>query len=184
MSIFENQTQTGKPEAVDFRIADTFTDALARLPAQDQKAVKVSVLDLQLDPAAPGLQMHRLDRSKDANFWSARVNDDLRLILHRRASSILVAYVGRHDDAYAWAQRRRIEVHPNSGVTRLIAIRNEVPTRDYRKEAPLKFMRASAIATDTDELATVPDDSGEPTVKSGLAGWFGRLVKSLVSRRR
>jgi hypothetical protein len=26
---------------MDFRIADTFTDALTRLPAQDQKAVKV-----------------------------------------------------------------------------------------------------------------------------------------------
>lgn len=40
---------------MDFRLAATFTDALARLPAQDQKAVKVSVMDLQLDPSAPGL---------------------------------------------------------------------------------------------------------------------------------
>ena len=44
---------------MDFRIADSFTDALARLPAQDQKAVKTSAFDLQLDPSAPGLQFHR-----------------------------------------------------------------------------------------------------------------------------
>ncbi|WP_348683728.1 hypothetical protein, partial [uncultured Brevundimonas sp.] len=68
---------------MDFRLADTFTDALARLPAQDQKAVKVSVMDLQLDPSAPGLQMHRITASKDPNFWSARVNRDIRLILHK-----------------------------------------------------------------------------------------------------
>ena len=30
---------------MDFRIADTFTDALARLSAQEQKAVKTSAFD-------------------------------------------------------------------------------------------------------------------------------------------
>lgn len=111
---------------MDFRIADTFTDALARLPAAEQKAVKVSVLDLQLDPSAPGLQMHRIDKSKDANFWSARVNRDLRLILHKTASSILVAYVDHHDRAYAWAERRRIEAHPRTGAVQIVEVRERV----------------------------------------------------------
>lgn len=111
---------------MDFRIADTFTDALARLPAADQKAVKISVLDLQLDPSAPGLQMHRIDKSKDTNFWSARVNRDLRLILHKTASSILVAYVDHHDRAYAWAERRRIEAHPRTGAVQIVEVRERV----------------------------------------------------------
>lgn len=111
---------------MDFRIADTFTDALARLPAADQKAVKISVLDLQLDPSAPGLQMHRIDKSKDANFWSVRVNRDLRLILHKTASSILVAYVDHHDRAYAWAERRRIEAHPRTGAVQIVEVRERV----------------------------------------------------------
>ena len=111
---------------MDFRIADTFTDALARLPAAEQKAVKISVLDLQLDPSAPGLQMHRIDKSKDANFWSVRVNRDLRLILHKTASSILVAYVDHHDRAYAWAERRRIEAHPRTGAVQIVEVRERV----------------------------------------------------------
>ena len=111
---------------MDFRIADTFTDSLARLPAAEQKAVKVSVLDLQLDPSAPGLQMHRIDKSKDANFWSARVNRDIRLILHKTASSILVAYVDHHDRAYAWAERRRIEAHPRTGAVQIVEVRERV----------------------------------------------------------
>jgi hypothetical protein len=111
---------------MDFRLADTFTDALARLPANDQKAVKVSVLDLQLDPSAPGLQMHRIDKSKDANFWSARVNRDIRLILHKTAASILVAYVDHHDKAYAWAERRRIEAHPRTGAIQIVEVRERV----------------------------------------------------------
>jgi hypothetical protein len=109
-----------------FRIAATVTDALTRLTAQDQKSVKVSVLDLQLDPSAPGLQMHRIDKSKDPNFWSARVGRDLRLILHKTASSILVAYVDHHDAAYAWAERRRIEAHPRTGAIQIVEVRERV----------------------------------------------------------
>ncbi|MDP3488736.1 MAG: 3'-5' exonuclease [Phenylobacterium sp.] len=107
---------------MDFRLADTFTAALARLPAAEQKAVKVSVMDLQLDPSAPGLQMHRIDKSKDANFWSARVNRDIRLILHKTAASLLVAYVDHHDRAYAWAERRRIEAHPRTGAIQIVEV--------------------------------------------------------------
>jgi hypothetical protein len=50
---------------VNFRIADTFTDSLARLTAQEQKAVKTTAFDLQMDPSAPGLTFHKLDRAKD-----------------------------------------------------------------------------------------------------------------------
>ena len=62
-----------------------------------------------MDPTGNGLQLHRIDKSKDPNFWSARVNQDVRLIVHKTGESLLVAYVGHHDDAYAWAERRRIE---------------------------------------------------------------------------
>ena len=40
--------------AMDLRIADTFTDSLARLTGDEQKAVKTTAFDLQLDPANPG----------------------------------------------------------------------------------------------------------------------------------
>ena len=36
-----------------FLIADTFTDSLARLTGDEQKAVKTTAFDLQLDPSAP-----------------------------------------------------------------------------------------------------------------------------------
>ncbi len=37
-----------------FRIADTFTDSLAKLTGDKQKAVKTTAFDLQLNPANPG----------------------------------------------------------------------------------------------------------------------------------
>jgi hypothetical protein len=74
---------------VDFLIADTFTASFSRLSGVDQKAVKASVFDLQMDRAGGGLQLHRIDKSKDPNFWSARVNRDVRLIVHKTDESLL-----------------------------------------------------------------------------------------------
>ena len=68
---------------MEFRIADTFTDSLARLTGEEQKAVKTTAFDLQLNPASPGMSFHKLDKAKDQNFWSVRVNSDIRLIVHK-----------------------------------------------------------------------------------------------------
>src|SRR5262245_43943252 len=111
---------------MEFRIADTFTDSLSRLSAQEQKAVKTTAFDLQLNPASPGLSLHKLDRAKDANFWSVRVNADVRLIVHRTSSSLLLVYVDHHDAAYKWAERRKIERHPTTGAMQLVEIRERI----------------------------------------------------------
>jgi hypothetical protein len=111
---------------VNFLIADTFTASFNRLSGQDQKAVKASVFDLQMDPSGNGLQLHRIGNSNDPNFWSARVNRDVRLIVHKSGQSVLVAYVDHHDDAYAWAERRRIEAHPRTGAVQIVEVRERV----------------------------------------------------------
>ena len=62
-----------------FPIADTFTDSLARLTGDEQKAVKTTAFDFQINPVNPGMALHRIDNAKDKNFWSARVSRDIRL---------------------------------------------------------------------------------------------------------
>jgi mRNA-degrading endonuclease RelE of RelBE toxin-antitoxin system len=111
---------------VEFRIADTFTDSLARLTGDEQKAVKTTAFDLQLNPANPGMSFHKLDKVKDKNFWSVRASGDIRLIVHRNYASLLLCYVGHHDDAYAWAERRKLETHPKTGAAQLVEIRETV----------------------------------------------------------
>ena len=111
---------------MEFRIADTFTSSLARLTGDEQKAVKTTAFDLQLNPANPGMSFHKLDRAKDKNFWSVRVNKDLRLIVHRSDSSLMLCYVDHHDKAYDWAERRKLEVHPKTGAAQLVEIRETV----------------------------------------------------------
>src|SRR5712664_3333768 len=111
---------------MDFRIADTFTDSLARLTGDEQKAVKTTAFDLQLNPSGTGLSFHKLDKAKDKNFWSVRVSSDIRLIVHRVQDSLLLCYVDHHDRAYDWAERRRLETHPKTGAAQLVEIRETV----------------------------------------------------------
>ncbi|MCY3990052.1 MAG: UvrD-helicase domain-containing protein [Caldilineaceae bacterium] len=132
---------------MEFRIADTFTDSLAKLSGEEQKAVKTTAFDLQMDPSRPGLQFHRLDRTRDPNFWSVRVSSDIRIIIHRTQKSLLLCYVDHHDDAYRWAQRRRLETHPRTGAAQLVEIHEtvkEIPVYvQVEKPKPLPFAEIS-----------------------------------------
>ena len=111
---------------MDFRIADTFTDSLSRLTGEEQKTVKTTAFDLQLNPANPGMSFHKLDKSKDKNFWSVRVSGDIRLIVHKTQGSLMLCYVDHHDKAYEWAERRKLETHPKTGAAQLVDIRETV----------------------------------------------------------
>lgn len=111
---------------MNFRIADTFTDSLSKLTGAEQKAVKTTAFDLQLNPANPGLQFHKLERTKDPRFWSVRVNRDIRLIVHRTEANLLLCYVDHHDKAYGWAERRKLETHPKTGAAQLVEVRETI----------------------------------------------------------
>jgi len=111
---------------MEFRIADTFTDSLARLTSDEQKAVKMTAFDLQLDPASPGMSFHKLDKAKDKSFWSVRVNADIRLIVHKTPGSLLLCFVDHHNKAYDWAVRRKLQTHPKTGAAQLVEIRETV----------------------------------------------------------
>ncbi len=152
---------------MEFRIADTFTASLAKLTDEEQKAVKMTAFDLQMNPANPGMQFHKLDGAKDKNFWSVRVSRDIRLIVHRTSSSLMLCYVDHHDPAYDWAERRKIEKHPTTGAAQLVEIRETV-----REITLPKYVEAQEPAPAKPPLfATVPDDVllgyGVPT------GWLG-----------
>lgn len=136
---------------MEFRIADAFVDSLAKLTPQEQKEVKTTVFDLQLNPANPGLNFHKLERAKDPNFASVRVNRDIRLIVHRHQSSLLVCYVGHHDEAYQWAQRRKLETHPKTGAAQWVEIRETIQEIVIPAYAPPKSAKPLLFAA-------IPDD--------------------------
>jgi len=146
-----------------FLISDSFTDSLTKLTGEEQKNVKITVFDMQSDPSNPGLRFHRINNAKDPNFWSIRSNRDIRIIVHKTASSFLVCYVDHHDDAYKWAERRRFERHPKTGAAQFVEIREtvkeiEVPQYVHVEKEIVKPLLFDTL--DSDELLSfgVPED--------------------------
>ncbi len=139
---------------MNFRIADTFQDSLTRLAAQDQKAAKLAAYDLQVNPASPGLQLHRIQNAKDANFWSVRAGRDVRLIVHKTESSFLLCYADHHDDAYRWAEKRKIVQHPKTGATQIVEVRERVEEIPVYRQVEMEIPEEGGVAT-TDSLPPV-----------------------------
>jgi hypothetical protein len=163
--------------------ASTFAQSLDRLTSQEQKQVKVTTVDLMLDPKGNGLQLHRVEKSD--GFWTARVNQDLRIVLHRDGARTLLAYVDHHDDAYRWAERRRLLPHERTGAMQFVEIieRQEerlVASRLAVNESdPLPVRRPFASLSDDQLLDVgVPREWLEPvreTDETSVDGLFGSL---------
>jgi mRNA-degrading endonuclease RelE of RelBE toxin-antitoxin system len=117
---------------VNFLIADTFTESLARLTGDEQKAVKTTAFDLQLNAASPGMSFHKLDKARDKNFWSVRVSRDIRLIVHKTDASLLLCYVDHHDNAYRWAGE--VDVFEQLEHFEVVVLAFRAPERDHRVE--------------------------------------------------
>jgi len=153
-------------EIVEFRIADTFTESLAKLTGDEQKAVKTTAFDLQLNPAHPSMTLHRIEQSKDKSFWSVRVSSDIRLIVHKTATSFLLCYVDHHDKAYRWAERRKLEVHPKTGAAQWVEIRE----------------RVTEIIVRADDVVTAPEvKANVGGLKSSEPLFAGRPDQELLS---
>jgi hypothetical protein len=145
---------------MEFLIADSFISSVGKLTREEQKAVKTSVFDLQTNPTTQGLQLHRVDASRDANFWSCRVDRDIRIIIHKTASSLLLAYVDHHDDAYKWAERRRIEAHPKTGAIQIVEIRERV--EEIARPRPLQ--QQLDLGDGVDLLRLKREDNPQPAL--------------------
>ena len=102
-------------------LTQTFAKSLTKLTNQQRSQVKQVPTDFMLNPEKPGHRLHKLN-TKESRFFSISVNMDLRIIVLRDMDRLLFYYVDHHDDAYDWANRRRIEVHPVTGAAQLVEL--------------------------------------------------------------
>jgi len=109
--------------------------------------------------------------SREGARQTSGVNRDIRLIVHKTGDSLLVAYVSHHDDAYAWAQRRRIEAHPRTGAVQIVEVRERVeevaPPSTFDLVFPESAKSKEETASASELFASLDDDAllsiGVPT---------------------
>ncbi|MDC1084865.1 3'-5' exonuclease [Pseudomonadales bacterium] len=146
---------------MQFIFADTLDPSIAKLNLNESKQAKTSLYDLQIDPANPGLRFHRVERARDPNFWSIRVNRDVRIIIHRTDKSFVVCYADHHDKAYKWAENRKGMVHPKTGAFQFVKIRElveDIVIRRVVEEIPSANPIFESIPSDTLLAHGVPEE--------------------------
>jgi hypothetical protein len=111
--------------------------------AADMGAVTGCIQKFQQNPANPGVSLERIDGAKDPDIWSARANQDIRIILHKSSDAWLMLYVDHHDAAYRWAETVKIERHPETGNLQVVHVeevwREVVREQIVEPEQPLLF---------------------------------------------
>jgi hypothetical protein len=127
--------------------SSTFTDALGRLTQSEAGASTLAALRLADAEAGKGLSLHRVDSAP--GFWTVRVNRDIRIVLHKQGEQTLLAWVGHHDEAYRWAERRRLVPHERTGAMQFVRVLDDEPDVmvRYMHEGPASLvMTAKAHA--------------------------------------
>ena len=146
-------------------LAQSFMKQLKRLPQKEQGVVSRTVLDLQMDPTAATLSLHKVDG--DAGWWSAYANGDLRIILARRGEGEMVlCWTDHHDKAYLWARRHVLTAHPVTKSMQIVEIpevvgtpaRTESPSEKPKKPlcAQLGVMREDLLGWGVPEIWVEP----------------------------
>jgi len=94
-----------------------FLDAYAKIPKNKQKKVTDFIVKFRANPALPGINMEPILLSKDKNMYSVRIDQEYRgVVLKPEGENVyLLLWVDKHDDAYAWASRKRCEVNAFTG---------------------------------------------------------------------
>ena len=137
---------------MDFYDSQSFYDALSKLDGESQKAAKLAVFDLRRGPDAPGLNVEKLSgRAGKRGFYSARATRDVRIIYHRGAGPtgerVLLCHVARHDAAYAWAERRRVEPHPRTGAMQMVVLRERVEEVTFSRYVEAEAVESPVVAS-------------------------------------
>ena len=102
-------------------LADTFWTSFARLPKAQTKKVVEFVTKFRQAADSSGINYEKIKNAAQPSFRSVRIDQAYRGIVLKPdiGRTYVLLWVDHHDDAYAWAERTRCEVHPDTGVLQL-----------------------------------------------------------------
>src|ERR1700674_341743 len=84
---------------MEFPIAATFTASRARLSGDEQKAVKTTAFDLQVEPSNPGMSFHNLDKAKDTRTSGPYGEEESLLHVSRATMGYMIYLTARGTSA-------------------------------------------------------------------------------------
>lgn len=103
-------------------ISQEFLLGLGRLPSAVQNRVTRWMLKFQQDPSSNGINYETIKAARDPNLRSVRIDQDWRGIVFKpeKGDLYILLHVDHHDDAYRWAERRKLAVNPVTGALQVL----------------------------------------------------------------
>ena len=116
--------------------SDKYFESLLKLTPHEQSQANKAVMLFQQDPQHSSLHYEKLSAFKDNKVRSIRANQDVRIILAaaEKEDLYLMLYVDHHEPAYKWAEKRKIEINPNTGSLQVFIVEESV--LEHERETP------------------------------------------------
>ncbi|MCA9797453.1 MAG: DNA helicase, partial [Candidatus Eremiobacteraeota bacterium] len=109
-------------------ISADFLKAFSRLPKAQQKKVREFTEKFRQNPTASGLNYEKIN-GVDPKVRSLRIDQTYRAIVVKppEGDVFLCAWVDHHDEAYAWAKKKRFEINPHFGHLQVYEVQEQAP---------------------------------------------------------
>ena len=109
-------------------LAQDFLLQLAKLPVSVHSKVMKWAIQFQADPTSSGINYENINGAKDSNLKSVRLDKDWRGIVFKPAKGdvYVLLYVDHHDDAYRWAENRKLTINPVTGAMQMVTLEHVV----------------------------------------------------------
>jgi superfamily I DNA/RNA helicase/mRNA-degrading endonuclease RelE of RelBE toxin-antitoxin system len=142
-------------KAVTVAISSDFLTAFAALPRKIQGKVTDFINKFRNNPTAPGFNYEKVNAAMDEKICSVRIDDAYRGIVARQKETgvYLLLWVDHHDEAYAWASRKKCVVNKLTGNIQIYDVVSDVGAAP--SEQPKLF---SAIKDESLLELGVPDE--------------------------
>jgi hypothetical protein len=124
-------------------LSQDFLLQLAKLPSSVQSKVMKWAIQFQSDPTSPGINYENINAARDSNLKSVRLDRDWRGIVFKPSSGdvYVLLYVDHHDDAYRWAENRKLAINPVTGAMQMVVSRASQSSRRLPRSRPRWLVR-------------------------------------------
>ena len=105
-------------------LSQDFLLKLGKLPSAVHARIVKWALKFQQDPMSPGINYETIKATRDPNLRSVRIDQDWRGIVFKpdKGDLYILLHVDHHDEAYRWAERRKMAVNPVTGALQLVSL--------------------------------------------------------------
>lgn len=166
-------------------LSQDFLFQLAKLPSSAQSKVLKWAVKFQADPKSPGINYEKINAARDPNLKSVRVDLDWRGIVFKPDSGdvYVLLHVDHHDEAYRWAERRKIAINPVTGAMQIVFVQEMAePVMDAVAPAKSAVVATQSTSVAPAELLAAPQPllfaalSDHELMSLGVPeDWLGRV---------